>query len=186
MTGEPTPWQEARSRLPALLFLSAALVACALAAGLRRGSGWVTELAVLLAVGQGVAAGLALPVFWREGEVPEGSPRPPWRRESGAGGGPAVPAASGGGSREGPPLARILMGVGGRYAAFLASVAFAAVEAHAVGVGLGGGAPPVAATLLLPPLVVGAILLRGALARMPGRGAAGTGEARRRGKEDGR
>lgn len=159
-TGAPTARDEARRRLAPLLVLSAALVACALAAGLRSGSGWLTELLVLVAVAQGLAAGLALPHFWLAGVVPEGGrgPRPPWRARRGAG-----PDPTGA-----PPLVRILMGVGGRYAAFLASVAFAAVEAHAVGAGLGSGAPLVALTLLAPPVIVGAVVLRGALVRLPG------------------
>lgn len=149
--------ERARVQLPPLLFLSAALVACALAAGLRSDSGWLLELTILLAVGQGVAAGLALPHFWQEGIVPEGRPRPAWSERRGRGQD----------LDETRPLVRILMGVGGRYTAFLASVAFAAVEAHAVGSGLARGAPPAALTLLVPPVVVGAILLRGALGRLP-------------------
>lgn len=159
--------EEARRRLPPVLFLSAALVACALAAGLRSGSGWLVELAILLAVGQGLAAGLALPLFWREGEVPEGKPRPPWRRGEGRSGGRGA-EADGPGIVDAPPTVRVLMGAGGRYAVFLASVAFAAVEAHAVGAGLARGAPSAAATLLLPPVIIGAVVLRGALARLPG------------------
>lgn len=172
-TAEGTPRDEARRRLPPLLVLSAALVACALAAGLRSGSGWLTELLVLAALGQGLAAGLALPSFWREGVGPRGRSPPPWR--GGRGGGPGASGA--------PPLARVLMGAGGRYAGFLASVAFAAVEAHAVGAGLGAGAPPVALTLLVPPVAVGAIVLRGALARLPGEAGAagGVGSDRREG-----
>lgn len=158
MTGTPiTAREEARRRLPPVLFLSAALVACSLAAGLRGESGWLVELLVLAAVGQGLAAGLSFPPFWREGVVPAGHPRPPWSERSGGRRG----------SGAGPPLVRILMGAGGRYAAFVASVAFAAVEAHAVGAGLGRGAPPAALTLLVPPVAVGAFLLRGALARLP-------------------
>lgn len=165
MEERPAPGSEARRRLPAVLFLSAALVAGALAAGLRAGTGWLTELLLLVAVGQGLAAGLALPAFWREGEVPEGRPRPPWRRGSAKGDRKGGAAAASG--AETPELVRVLMGAGGRYAAFLTAVAFAAVEAHAVGAGLGGGAPLVAVSLLLPPVLVGAILLRGALARLP-------------------
>lgn len=161
------PRTEARRRLPAVLFLSAGLVASALAAGLRAGTGWLTELLVLLAVGQGLAAGLALPAFWREGGVPEGKRRPAWRRGSAKGDGTGADAAASGARP--PELVRVLMGAGGRYAAFLAAVAFAAVEAHAVGAGLGGGAPLVVLSLLLPPVLVGAILLRGALARLPER-----------------
>lgn len=170
-----------------MLLLSAGLVACALAAGLRPGSEWLVELLVVLAVAQGLAAGLALPAFWREGTPPAGGrPRPPWRGHAGTDAADAgtTPAARDAASEDPPPLARILMGAGGRYAVFLASVAFAAVEAHAVGAGLAAGAPGVAATLLLPPILIGALLLRGALARLPGEG--GRGRAREKGTGGGR
>ncbi len=175
--------EEARRRTPAVLFLSAGLVACALAAGLHVESGWLTELLVILAVGQGLAAGLALPAYWREGRAPGRGRSPPWSAE-GSGGTAAGGAGVGTGTSAAvrPSVVRVLMGAGGRYAAFLAAVAFAAVEAHAVGAGLGRGAPPVALTLLLPPVVVGAILLRGALVRLPqvpeGSGEVGDGGGR--------
>ena len=58
-----------------------------------------------------------------------------------------------------------IFGAGGRYAGFLAAVAFSAAEAHAVGASLGPeDAPgPAVAILLLPPLVVAAVALRSAV-----------------------
>jgi hypothetical protein len=55
-----------------------------------------------------------------------------------------------------------IFGAGGRYAGFLAAVAFSAVEAYAVGKGFSRGAPGLAALLLAPPIVVGAVALRSA------------------------
>lgn len=63
-----------------------------------------------------------------------------------------------------------IFGAGGRYVGFLALVAFAAVEAHAVGAGLGSGAPGAAAALLAPPVVLAAIALRGARKKRRERG----------------
>lgn len=58
-----------------------------------------------------------------------------------------------------------IFGAGGRYAGFLAAVAFSAAEAHAVGASLGPeDAPgPAVAILLVPPLVVAAVALRSAV-----------------------
>lgn len=56
-----------------------------------------------------------------------------------------------------------VFGAGGRYLGFLAAVAFAAVEAYAVGSGLGAGAPGPAALLLAPPVVLAAVALRSAV-----------------------
>lgn len=53
-------------------------------------------------------------------------------------------------------------GAGGRYLAFLAAVAFSAVEAHAVGAGLERGAPTAATGLLLLPIALAAAALRSA------------------------
>lgn len=63
------------------------------------------------------------------------------------------------------PVREELFGAGGRYAGFLAAVAFSAVEAYAVGAGIGReGAPgPVVAIMLAPPLVVAAVALRSAV-----------------------
>lgn len=105
---------------------SALLVAAALAAGLFPDRAWVTEVALLLAVGLGMLAGLALPRFWRG----------PARRE--------------------------IFGAGGRYLGFVAAVIFCAVEAYAVGRGLGTGAPGLAALLLGPPVLIAAAALRSA------------------------
>lgn len=55
-----------------------------------------------------------------------------------------------------------IFGAGGRYAGFLAAVAFSAVEAYAVGKGFSRGAPGVALLLLAPPMVVAAVALRSA------------------------
>lgn len=89
------------------------------------------------------------------------------------------------------PLREELFGAGGRYAGFLAAVAFSAVEAYAVGAGVGReDAPgPVVAIMLAPPLVAAAVALRSAVRRRrerePGggaaagtRGAAGGGPSR--------
>lgn len=63
------------------------------------------------------------------------------------------------------PAREAVFGAGGRYAGFLAAVAFSAVEAYAVGAGLGReDAPgPVVAIMLAPPLVVAAVALRSAV-----------------------
>lgn len=58
-----------------------------------------------------------------------------------------------------------IFGAGGRYAGFLAAVAFSAAEAHAVGASLGPeDAPgPAVAIMLLPPLVLAAVALGSAV-----------------------
>jgi hypothetical protein len=84
------------------------------------------------------------------------------------------------------PAREALFGAGGRYAGFLLAVAFSAVEAYAVGAGIGReDAPgPVVAIMLAPPLVVAAVALRSAVRhrrerdRDPG-GAEEAGEAAR-------
>lgn len=93
-------------------FISVALPAAALAAGLRRESPWLVHLSLGLATGLGFLAGLWLPRF----------------REAGGG---LVP-----------------------FGLFLVAAVFAAVEGHAVGVGIARGAPGAAAALLLPPLAI--------------------------------
>lgn len=74
-----------------------------------------------------------------------------------------------------------VFGAGGRYVAFLAAVAFSAVEAHAVGAGIERGAPAEAAALLVLPVALAGAALRSAARRReeePGRGSdAGTGGA---------
>lgn len=134
-----------------LLLLSAALVACALARGLTAGKLWLTQLLIVVALGQGVAAGLALPRFWGA------------RGATGRPGAAGTAGAGMDGSEEAAALFRRLGGPGGRFLLFLVSVAFAAVEGHAVGAGLAAGAPPGALALLLPPLAIGALALRGAV-----------------------
>lgn len=56
-----------------------------------------------------------------------------------------------------------MFGAGFRYLAFLAAVAFTAVEAHAVGAGIEAGAPRASVALLVPPLVLGGWALRSAV-----------------------
>lgn len=124
-----------RRGVPALLPVSAALVAASFAAGLV-GAAWLTELLLVLALVQGVVAGLVLPVFWV-----------------------AVPHDSSA-ARD---IFRQLAGPGGKFLLFLSSVAFAAVESHAVGTGLATGAPRIVLSMLVPPLIIGALALRGAL-----------------------
>lgn len=84
------------------------------------------------------------------------------------------------------PAREALFGAGGRYAGFLVAVAFSAVEAYAVGAGLGReDAPgPVVVIMLAPPLLVAAAALRSAVRHRrerddePG-GAAHAGDAAR-------
>lgn len=61
-----------------------------------------------------------------------------------------------------------IFGAGGRYAGFLAAVAFAAVEAYAVGKGMSRGAPALVALLLAPPVVVAGVALNSAVRRRDG------------------
>lgn len=83
----------------------------------------------------------------------------------------------------GPP-SEAVFGAGGRFGGFVAAVAFSAVEAHAVGASLAGGAPGVAvAVMLVPPLVIAAIALRSALAHRPA-GGGRPGEGGRRESAD--
>lgn len=63
-----------------------------------------------------------------------------------------------------------MFGAGGRYLAFLAAVAFTAVEAHAVGAGIESGAPRFSVALLLPPVALGGWALRSAVKRRAGSG----------------
>lgn len=107
---------------------SAAVVALALAAGLRPDAGWLVWLLILAAMVQGALAGAAFRRFWR---------------------GPARDE---------------IFGAGGRYAGFLATVLFSAVEAHAVGFAVAEkGAPQASVALLLPPVVLAAAALRSAV-----------------------
>lgn len=70
------------------------------------------------------------------------------------------------------PAREAVFGAGGRYAGFLAAVAFSAVEAYAVGAGIGReDAPgPLVAVMLAPPLVVAAAALRSAVRHRRERG----------------
>lgn len=63
------------------------------------------------------------------------------------------------------PAREELFGAGGRFAGFLAAVAFSAVEAYAVGASLGREeAPgPAVAVMLAPPLLLAAFALRSAV-----------------------
>lgn len=54
-------------------------------------------------------------------------------------------------------------GAGGRYVAFLAAVAFSAVQGHAVGAGIQKGAPAAVTALLLVPVALAAVALRSAV-----------------------
>lgn len=56
-----------------------------------------------------------------------------------------------------------IFGAGGRYLAFLGAVAFTAVEAHAVGAGIEGGAPRSSVALLLLPVALAGWALRSAV-----------------------
>lgn len=125
-----------------LVAASALVVALALAAGLRPGQHWLTELLVVAAMGQGVVAGVCWPRFWRG------------------------------------PLREELFGAGGRYAGYLAAVAFSAVEAYAVGASVGReDAPgPIVAIMLAPPLVAAAFALRSAARHRRERSAADPGD----------
>lgn len=159
-----------------LLFLSAALVACAMAEGLRGGRPWIGELLVAVAVTQGFAAGILFrrfrprregtggPAAEGEGEGAEPEADAGGGGAAGAGGEDAVDGAGPrGDADEGRRLLERATGPEGRYLVFLASVVFAAVEAHAVGAGMARGAPSAALALLVPPLAVGAAALRGAV-----------------------
>lgn len=91
----------------------------------------------------------------------------------------------------GPPR-RAIFGAGGRYAGFLAAVAFSAVEAYAVGAGIGReDAPgPAVAIMLAPPLLVAALALRSAVRHRAGArsdgGGRGPGTTTRETSEGGR
>lgn len=63
------------------------------------------------------------------------------------------------------PAREAIFGAGGRYVGFLAAVAFSAVEAYAVGAGIGReSAPgPVISIMLAPPLLLAAFALRSAV-----------------------
>lgn len=65
-----------------------------------------------------------------------------------------------------------IFGPGGRYVAFLATVLFSAVEAHAVGAGIARGGPTAALALLLPPVILAAAALRSAVTARRERGKA--------------
>lgn len=136
--------------LGVLLLLSAGLPAAALWTGLRPGAPWATEVLILVAVAHGGAGG-ALYGRFRPAEDP----------------------ADPGAAKELVEVGAWLGGTAARYLVFLGAVVFGAVEAHAIGVGIEGGAPRLALLLLLPPFAVAALALRGALARRdrdPGEG----------------
>ncbi|MFQ5679366.1 MAG: hypothetical protein ACE5HP_07890 [Gemmatimonadota bacterium] len=138
--------------MAALLPLSAALVAASLADGLTAAP-WMTELLILVAVAQGIAAGLVLPRFWGSA-----SERPPPEAA-----GDRPPRPTGAAPLPAPELVGRLTGAGGRFLLFLLCVGFGAVESHAVGTGLSRGAPPMTLSLLVPPVLIGAAALRAAI-----------------------
>ena len=61
------------------------------------------------------------------------------------------------------PVAEAVMGSGGRYVLFIALVAFAVVEAHAVGAALADGAPAASLVMLALPVVLAAVALASAV-----------------------
>ena len=132
--------------------LSAALPAAAAWSGLRGQVPWTVWLLVVVAVAQGLAAGLLLPEFLPADSTAED--------DSGAGAGSGTVDS---GEPVAPRWARRLSGAGSRYLVFLAAVVFGAVEAHAVGAGIARGAPRPALLLLVPPAAVAAWALRRAV-----------------------
>lgn len=127
-----------------LVLLSVGLVGMAFGAGFG-GRAWLAQLLLVVALAQGFVAGAVFPAFWRT-------------RPADAGSDPGAPAIG---------LPGRIVGPEGRYLLFLVSVAFAAVEAHAVGTGMARGAPGAAAALLVPPVAVAALALRGAVRSAP-------------------
>ncbi len=122
---------------PALLLLSAGLVAIAFWSGRLGSRQWSVALLVFVALATGVAGGILFAKLWRAGgRVDDASDL---------------------------ALLRRLTGAAGALLVFLGCAGFAAVEAHAIGSGLGAGAPAATVALLGPPLVVGAVALRRAL-----------------------
>ncbi len=122
---------------PVLLFLSAGLVAIAMWSGRLGSRQWSVALLVFAALTTGVTGGILFAGLWRSGaRADDGSDL---------------------------TLLRRLTGPAGALLVFLGCVAFAAVEAHAIGSGLGVGAPGATVALLGPPLVIGAFALRRAL-----------------------
>ena len=149
-----------------LLILSAGLPAAALWTGLRPGAPWATEVLILMAVAHGGAGGALFHRFRSAGGTAVDA-----GRIAGAGSPgdttEASSAADGRTEAEGPPVGGPwLEGPAGRYLLFLAAVVFGAIEAHAIGVGIEGGAPRLALLLLVPPFAVAALALRGALTRV--------------------
>jgi hypothetical protein len=122
---------------PALLLLSAGLVAIALWSGRSGSRQWLVALLILAALAAGVAGGIVFAGLWRSG-------------------GPADHDTD-------LALLRRLNGPAGALLVFLGCVVFAAVEAHAIGAGLEAGAPGATVSLLGPPLVIGAVALRRAV-----------------------
>lgn len=148
--------------LGVLLMLSAGLPAAALWTGLRPGAPWATEVLILVAVAHGGAGGALYGRF-----RPAEDPADPGAAKE------LVDPADPGATKDLVEVGAWLGGAAARYLVFLGAVVFGAVEAHAIGVGIQGGAPRLALLLLLPPFAVAALALRGALARRdrdPGEG----------------
>lgn len=120
-----------------LLILSAGLVAIALWSGRSGSRQWLMALLVFTALAAGVAGGIVFSELWRSGGRAD--------------------------DESDLALLRRLVGPAGALLVFLGCVGFAAVEAHAIGAGLGVGAPAASIALLGPPLVIGAVALRRAL-----------------------
>lgn len=122
---------------PVLLLLSAGLVAMALWSGRLDSRQWSVALLIFAALAVGVTGGILFAGLWRsDARLDDDSDL---------------------------ALLRRLAGPAGALLVFLGCVAFAAVEAHAIGSGLGAGAPGATLSLLGPPLVIGALALRRAL-----------------------
>jgi len=126
--------------MPILVLTSAFLVACALAVGLSDGLQWLVGGMILLAVVVGVAGGIVLVRVW-----PLVESKPGIRSELAA--------------------IRPLGGPAGLLLLFLALVVFATIEAYAVGSGIGEGAPSASLALVGMPVILAAVVLRGAALR---------------------
>jgi hypothetical protein len=113
------------------------LVAIALWSGRSGSRQWLVALLIFTALAAGVAGGIVFAGLWRLGGRVD--------------------------HETDLALLRRLAGPAGALLVFLGCVGFAAVEAHAIGAGLGAGAPGATVSLLGPPLVIGAIALRRAL-----------------------
>jgi hypothetical protein len=121
--------------MPILVLTSAFLVLCALAVGLSAGLQWLVGGMIMLAVVVGVAGGVVLVRVW-----PLVESKPGLRPELDA--------------------IRPLGGPAGLVLLFLALVVFAAIEAYAVGSGIGEGAPPASLALLGMPVILAIVVLR--------------------------